>query len=291
MSEPRNPDINYKPIAKAWLEKHPEARNHFEPLKNLLLQFYSNSNHGYINQGPFEYRFDDLKVGVIIFVSQAHSRLRIKINCVDAHPDFRDYCKRVHKQNREYDAVTLFVSSQSHLIQVADFFRKHQIPNFPFDESAINLDAWEKNQNYTTTRTYTGQEIKVTINHKLLSDQFVEWLRSYSSGKIHEEYRIEGCQDRIDVIFNFNGETIISELKTVEGSSSKRAIREALGQVLDYQYYQGKEKADQLWIVLNDEADVDDIAFINVLIKKHKIPLRLVCQNSKGFSFYPALQD
>lgn len=128
----------------------------------------------------------------------------------------------------------------------------------------------------------------MTNGHLKLSNKFIRWLERKGFKSIKSEFVLAN-HDRIDVRFTLKDKQIFSELKTVSGSSVKRAIREALGQILDYQYYDNREKANELWIVINDECSDNDVLFIKQLIEGHKLPLRLVWEKGKGFLSYPEL--
>ncbi len=292
----RNPDINSKPAVVDWFKKYPEAKYHFKPLKNFLIAHYKDSNHGFINKKNHpEYRFNTASKGEIhirIIVSKGHSHLRFILDSdFVVSFDFEDYRKDIVFRNSRVSVVDLVVSSAKHIKQVINFLMQNPIHNFDVPEinSWKKYDEFGEEKEYTTIRLYSDQKVEVTSNHSILSKSFIRWLKSKGFTNIQDEYMIAATRDRIDVLFCLNGKAVLSELKTVDNSSSKRAIREALGQILDYQYYNDNKRVEELWIVLNGEVSYADKQFIDVLRDKHKIPLTLVWGESEKFFTHPKL--
>lgn len=292
--EPRNSDVKFKPAVVSWFKKSPEAQDHFNPVKDFLVSCYLGSNYGFINKKAYpEYRFNSVgsnEIYVVIRASQNHTLVRIRIDSSKVKVDFNDYYKTIaNKDGERTDVYDFMVSKTSDIKIISDFFRKHEIHNF----TAPKVGVWKNFEINTpdkckSIRLQSGETVEVSHEHLKLSIKFIKWLGKQGYKKIKNEY-ILANQDRIDVLFNLNDKTIFAELKTVSGSSAKRAIREALGQVLDYQYYDQAERASELWIVVNDECSDKDMLFINKLIGKHKLPLRLVWEKSRGFKSFPEL--
>lgn len=292
--EPRNSDIKFKPAVVSWFKRSPEAQAHFDPVKEFLVSFYYGSNYGFINKKAYpEYRFNSVgnnEVYVVIKASQKHTLVRVRIDSSIVKAEFNDYYKTIaNRDGKRIDVYDFMVSKTSDIKIISDFFRKHKIDNF----TAPKLGAWKKFEistldKYKSIRLQSGETVEVSHEHLKLSIKFIKWLGSQGYKNVKDEY-ILANQDRIDVLFKLNNKTIFSELKTVSGSSAKRAIREALGQVLDYQYYDQTESASELWIVVNDECSDKDVLFIKTLIDKHKLPLRLVWQKNRGFTSFPEL--
>ncbi|WP_157726359.1 hypothetical protein [Imhoffiella purpurea] len=261
-----------------------------------MVENYSGSNHGFINKKAYpEYRFNSEGRGEIYVsmrASQNHTVVRIRMDSTLVRVDFLDYRKIIAKRGgKRRDVIDFVVSKTSDLKILSDFFIYHKIHNFtpPSPDSWRNFNI-NSTDNYKTIRLQNGQEVEVTHSHSLLSKNFIKWLQKKGYDNIEDECILANL-DRIDVRFRLKEKHIFSELKTVSGSSTKRAIREALGQILDYQYYDDSEKADELWIVINDECSESDVSFINKLINIHHLPLRLVWEKNQGFACFPDLQD
>jgi len=136
-------------------------------------------------------------------------------------------------------------------------------------------------------RVIEGKEIYISSKEEELTKRFLSWLKSTNNQyKFVELEQKANDRDRIDVVLTQGEREIYAELKSVSSYSSKpkRAIRAALGQVLDYQYYDGKPRAHELWIVLDKcELNSSESDFIRTLNNNFKnMNLRLVIENSKG---------
>ena len=68
-----------------------------------------------------------------------------------------------------------------------------------------------------------------------------------------------------------NGQTIFFELKTA--TNVKNAIRQALGQLLEYNHYPNCNKADKLIIITASEPNTTDIQYLTGLRQIYKIPV------------------
>lgn len=293
--EPRNPDITFKPAVISWFKKRPEAHIHFDKVKDFLVCFYSGENYGFINKKAYpEYRFNSLGNGeiyVVIKASQNHTLVRIRIDSSEVKSEFDDYYKTIASKDADRtDAYDFIVSKTNDIKIINNFFSKHKIHNFKTPKAG----AWKgfeinSSHEYKSIRLQSGETVEVTHEHLKLSNRFIKWLGGKGYKKIVNEY-VMANKDRIDVLFHLGNKTILSELKTVSGGSTKRAIREALGQVLDYQYYDKTVSASELWIVVNSECSDSDQFFIETLISKHKLPLRLVWEKNGGFKSFPELK-
>jgi hypothetical protein len=287
-----------KPAVIAWFKNNPEANAFFDPVKGFLVQHYSGANHGFINRDAYpDYRFNSARGKGEIYVNirarQGHTVVRIRIKSELVHPDFSDYQKTIagRSPNERIDVVDFVISETEHLKVMNDFFRVHKIDNF----TVPSKNAWKKFDinsagTYKSIRTTEGRTVEVTHGHLELSKKFIKWLKRKGYRNIKDEFVLANF-DRIDVRFELEDKKIFSELKTVSGRATKRAIRQALGQILDYQYYDDREKADELWIVVNDECTNLDVQFIKQLVEKHELPLRLVWEKRKGFASFPELES
>lgn len=96
--------------------------------------------------------------------------------------------------------------------------------------------------------------------HKALTCHFQKWLRKIGAIDIRSE------ADGIDIYCNWRGNLYLFELKACSSSLSIRhALREALGQALDYAFYPGRIRPGYLAIVIDEEPNVDDIKWFRNL--------------------------
>jgi hypothetical protein len=122
----------------------------------------------------------------------------------------------------------------------------------------------------------------ITPRHNQLSNAFRKWLAA--------THRITASQEQaqIDVRFVRGDETVLAELKVCQGGTTRHAIREALGQLFEYNYYPSRAAAHLWMIVLDMEPSVTDRAYVATLREALQIPLWLAWQNPRGFAFHPA---
>ncbi len=73
----------------------------------------------------------------------------------------------------------------------------------------------------------------------------------------------------------------------VYGVGTTKAIREALGQLLEYNYYPGRDKKKEWMIVLDQTPSKKDQDYIKTLIEEIDLPLRVGWQTENSFVFYP----
>jgi hypothetical protein len=95
--------------------------------------------------------------------------------------------------------------------------------------------------------------------HNQLSNRFRAWLKSVGATKV------TGESSSVDVICDFGGAKYLFELKVCFRAKSRHALREAIGQILEYRYYPGRPAADHLGIVLDSEPSENDRAWLATL--------------------------
>lgn len=105
----------------------------------------------------------------------------------------------------------------------------------------------------------------MTFQHKELSNSIVDYLKKngYQNVKAENDYVDISCQDS-------SGTRIFFELKTAK--TVKAAIREAIGQLLEYNHYPNHNKADKLIIVTAHEPEQEDMQYLMGLRTIYHIP-------------------
>lgn len=121
---------------------------------------------------------------------------------------------------------------------------------------------------------------KIIPKHNKLSNDFCRWLNERGVVVRQEE----NC---IDVLFKINRTRYIAELKVVREVGTTKAVREALGQLLEYNYYPGRDINEEWMIILDQEPARADQDYIDNLIGQLQLPLRIGWQTGNGFEFYP----
>jgi hypothetical protein len=119
--------------------------------------------------------------------------------------------------------------------------------------------------------------------HVSLSNKFRKWLERQFAVKVRQE------KNRVDLTFSRLAQDHIAELKICYGSDTRHAIREALGQLFEYNYYPPYEEAHFWWLILDCEPSKTDRKYISVLIGKYGIPLTIAWPDGTDFKAFPSL--
>ena len=195
--------------------------------------------------------------------------------------DFKETKKKrwryFYPENEHYiNTLQDFIMTEKPLID--DYLKNHP-------ESGIPLASKDTNDKYVKTLPYfkeyietlqkkkqTGQikvkaaEYIMQLQHNELSNVLIEYLKNngYKSVKAEDNYVDIKC-------INNSGELIFFELKTAK--TVKAAIREAIGQLLEYNHYPNTNKANKLIIVTKSEPSESDIQYLSTLRTKYNLPV------------------
>jgi hypothetical protein len=120
--------------------------------------------------------------------------------------------------------------------------------------------------------------------HVALSNQFTAWLQNTRGIRATQEFQ------RIDARFEIGGKRFLVEFKVAYLGDTKRAIREALGQILEYNYYPPRVSHDHWLLVLDTAPRDEDRAFLGLLRGGFSLPLSLGWSTSGSFDFEPHLE-
>jgi hypothetical protein len=115
--------------------------------------------------------------------------------------------------------------------------------------------------------------------HSKLVAEFAKWLK--------KEFNIiaEAEKEYMDLQFSHSGKTYMAEAKIIYGTSPRISIREALGQILEYNYYDPNSNKDRWIILLNEPPQPKDRMFVDALVKMWRFPLTLSWKDGKTFLF------
>lgn len=109
-------------------------------------------------------------------------------------------------------------------------------------------------------------EYTITLKHNNLSNEMVKYLR----GKGYTDVVTD--KEFVDIqAIDPEGNKIYFELKTAD--TVKLAIRQALGQLLEYNHYPNKNNADKLIIVTELEITQQDMQYLIGLRSRYNIPV------------------
>jgi len=124
---------------------------------------------------------------------------------------------------------------------------------------------------------------RIEPRHNRLSNSFRRWLEQSGYSNVTQE---EGY---VDVKFEKADKLYLAELKVCREVGSRLGIREAIGQLLEYNYYPGRDRADRWAIVLDDKPDDEDVEFVVRLRQQHRLPLSLGWMAEDSFVFASGL--
>lgn len=121
--------------------------------------------------------------------------------------------------------------------------------------------------------------------HNRLSNAFCRWLNRRHGAEASQE------RNQIDIEFKCRSKTVMAELKVCFGTGTRKAIREALGQVLEYNHYSDRTPRDLWLIVLDEQPNAVDLEYVQQLREQYRFPLFLGWQYRQGFQFSPDWPD
>jgi hypothetical protein len=144
-------------------------------------------------------------------------------------------------------------------------------PDRPRHETSLAEDGYPR---------ASGPQRKIILpRHNRLSNAFAKWLRRRGYADVHQE------DGYVDVDFLDGTTACRAELKVCYGVKTRHAIREALGQLLEYNYYPHQyRKPAKKWFVVLDERPTDtDMQFLKRLCATMKFPLSICWRSGKTF--------
>jgi len=127
---------------------------------------------------------------------------------------------------------------------------------------------------------YTPAALRwIRCEHVALSNRFTVWLEN--------TYGIRAAQEReqIDATFEVGSKRFLAEFKIAYLGNTKRAIREALGQILEYNHYPPRISHDQWLLILDTSPCEKDIIFLRRLREMLGLPLTLGWMVGSTFVF------
>jgi hypothetical protein len=131
---------------------------------------------------------------------------------------------------------------------------------------------------------YTPAALRmIRREHVALSNQFTKWLKNEKGIRAAQE------QNYLDAIFKADGKRFMVEFKVAHLGNTKRAIREALGQILEYNHYPPKVGHDHWLLILDTEPCKEDVAFMRLMRTRFGFPLTLGWRSDSVFDFEPVL--
>lgn len=208
--------------------------------------------------------------------------------------EIKNMIEQTGKKFEQFSANTekwkWYYPSNMNYIETLEDFVKHEKPMIDeylrtHPESGIPLADEEIDNKYVKTlpgyfdhvadiliQKKTGDvdaiktEYTMTLKHNNLSNEMVKFLKckSYTDVVTDEEF--------VDIqAIDPQGKKVYFELKTAD--TVKFSIRQALGQLLEYNHYPNKDNADKLIIVTSLEITQQDIQYLKGIRDRYNIPV------------------
>jgi len=125
---------------------------------------------------------------------------------------------------------------------------------------------------------YTAPSLRLIVRlHAKLSNAFRAWMLATRGIIVKQEI------DRIDCAFIEDGKRTMVEFKIAYEGNTRRAIREALGQILEYNFYPSRKLHQRWMLILDIPPSSDDLKYVWSLKAELKLPLIIGWPNETGF--------
>ncbi len=115
-----------------------------------------------------------------------------------------------------------------------------------------------------------GASLKYILQrHRTLANRLATWLKQQGYTDIRWE------KAHVDMEFRDQGSLCRVEIKTCHGVTTTKSIREAVGQLLEYNHYPPRRPADRWYIVLDQAPIADDISYLKEIGTRYSLPLHI----------------
>ncbi|WMJ89447.1 hypothetical protein [Anaerocolumna sp. MB42-C2] len=188
-----------------------------------------------------------------------------------------------HKWQWHYAANLPFMQALNDYITVVKPIIDDFVSNNP-QSGITNADAevdkyLEKLPGYEAYLEKASQKAKKTGEVTVKASDYMMHLQHNEVSNALKDYliqigftKVETDKDFVDIrAIDLQGRQIFFEIKTA--TTVKLAIRQALGQLLEYNHYPTKKRADKLIIVTKSEPNNEDIQYLTGLRQVYNIPV------------------
>jgi hypothetical protein len=191
--------------------------------------------------------------------------------------DWEDVFQEIPYNDRSANTTVLSLNEESLLkarIQAKKSgYRKHGLSGAKVD-LALGLEE-------AYPRATPGIIRLIVPRHLHLSKAFQGWLRAQHAIESRREVQ------QIDMEFMVGSKRAMVEFKIAYNQKTKPAVREALGQILEYNHHPEREATKMWFLVLDEAPSANDCAFVEALRTERELPLFLGWQYGDGFRFHP----
>lgn len=134
----------------------------------------------------------------------------------------------------------------------------------------------QRNLPKTTSYTSIERQINVEARHTYIQEKLIKELISiHGTNMVAAENYIQG--KKIDVVVKINNNYIFYEVKTA--NSAKACVRQAIGQLLEYSYFNCKKNAIKIVVVGEHKVDTETSDYLAFLQVEFNLPIeyKTVC--------------
>lgn len=125
-------------------------------------------------------------------------------------------------------------------------------------------------KNETVTKSKGGKKDKSLFHNEIQTNIFNLLEQNYKKGNVGTENDL-GYQTKVDIVVRLKNSFIFYEIKTSQ--TAKAAIREAMGQIIEYAFWPDKKNAEKLVIVAPASATTETKVYIKRLRKEFNLPI------------------
>jgi hypothetical protein len=125
-------------------------------------------------------------------------------------------------------------------------------------------------KNETVTKSKGGKKDKSLFHNEMQTNIFTILEKRHKKGNVGTENDL-GYQTKVDVVVKDHSNYVFYEIKTSQ--TAKAAIREAIGQILEYAFWPNKNRAKKLVIIAPPAPTEDAKVYIQKLRKEFGLPL------------------
>lgn len=178
--------------------------------------------------------------------------------------------KLIELDKIDFDEIlTTFDELLSIYIEVEE--NHENIPSLQSTDLHFRFNNSKRNLPQSTSYSSVERQINVEARHTYIQEKLIEELTELFGDKcIGVENYIGG--NKIDVVLQLKeNEYIFYEIKTA--NSAKACVRQAIGQLLEYSYYNCEKLACQIVVVGEHEIDASTEKYLRYLKKEFNLPI------------------
>jgi hypothetical protein len=130
--------------------------------------------------------------------------------------------------------------------------------------------SWAPTARHTTVSLMAGQ-IERDLRHNVLQQSLLRTLEAeLPDYDVYSEWEVSPG-GRVDVAMDTNDGLLFCEIKVAP--HVRAAVREAVGQLLEYTHWPAESRASKWWVVSEGKPSAKDVAYLKVLRTRYGLPI------------------